>query len=328
MGGGVQRPIHKENYITKAEIDFQKYLTIENIFLTYKKFLKGKRNRKDINEFQLNIFENLKNLYIELKNKTYKHSDYLEFKTVDTKVRIIHKAKVKDRVVHRLVYDMLYDFFDKRFIYDSYSSRKGKGIYKAIERYDTFARKITRNYTYQAWVLKFDIKKCFLSIDNGLLFKILERNISDRYLLSLCKEILQSHKPGLPLDNLTSQLFINVYLNQLDFYVKEKLKIRYYIRYADDIICIFEDKKYGEECMLKMRDFCQNILKIKTHKESIQSIYSGVDFLGFVHLKDYKILRKSTKKRILKNINEKNKVSYLGLLGHANEKRFCGKMLV
>lgn len=320
-GGEIQRFIHKKNYNTNDNLILQKILNLEYFFLIFKKFLKNKKKRKDVNEFELNFFENIENIYLDFQNKRYKHGKYFEFKVTDTKTRIIHKASVRDRVAHRLLYDILYDYFDNKFIYDSYSSRVYKGIHKAVERYDLFSRKITKNYTKQAWALKFDIKKCFASIDRDILFKILEKNILDKEILNLCKEIIDSHKSGLPLGNLTSQLFINVYLHELDFYAKQKLKIKYYIRYADDIICLFDNKELVEQGLRDMRNFCLDTLSLKTHKEYIETIYSGVDFLGFVHFKGYKILRKTTQKRLFRNISNKNVDSYMGLLKHANTEK-------
>ncbi len=330
IGGGGIDFIHSKNYIIEKNpnksLNFSEKLNIEYFFKIYKKFLKNKRKRKDVNEFHKNLFENIQNLYLDIKNKEYKHGKYFEFKVIDNKTRIIHKASVRDRIVHRFIYEILYDFFDKKFIYDSYSSRVGKGLDKAVARYDIFFRKITKNYTKQAYVLKFDIKKCFTSIDSNILYKILEREIKDESTLSLCKEIINSHSSGLPLGNLTSQLFINIYLNELDFYIKHFLKIKYYIRYADDIICFFESKNKAEESMENIKIFCEKFLKLETHKEIIKTVYSGMDFLGFIHFKKYKILRKITQKRLLKNINLKNKHSYLGLLKKINGQKICDKI--
>lgn len=297
---------------------YSEMITLKNIIIAFNSFIHRKSKRKDVNLFYFKYIDELFNLFDELKNFSYKHGPYTNFKIIDTKTRLINKANVIDRIVHRLVYNFLYNYFDKRFIYDSYSSRKYKGTHKAILRYEDFSRKITNNYTKQAFVLKFDIKKCFQSIDQDILMKILSKYILDKDILSLCKEIVFSHKSGLALGNLTSQLFINIYLNELDFFAKKVCKIQYYIRYADDIVCFFKTKKEAEEFQFILKSFCLEHLNIIVHKEVIRTVYSGMDFLGFINFPKYRILRKITKNKMLKNINENNKSSYNGLLKWGN----------
>lgn len=296
-------------------------ITKENIFRAWNNFKRGKRNKTDVNEFALKIGDNIFNLHYELLNEKYKHYGYFEFIKHDIKKRLIHKAIVRDRIVHHLIYENLYNYFDKYFIYDSYSCRINKGVHKAIKRYEYFGRKISKNYTKQVWVLKFDIKKCFASVNQNILLQILFDKIEDAKIFHLLQIIIKSFDKGLPLGNLTSQLFINIYLHELDFYCKQNLKVKYYIRYADDVICMFENKNEAENMINEIKIFTREKLKLEIHKVSIKTIYGGVDFLGFMHFPKYRILRKVTRDRMFRNINEKNIVSYVGLLSYGNTQK-------
>ncbi|MFH1608683.1 MAG: reverse transcriptase domain-containing protein [Patescibacteria group bacterium] len=142
--------------------------------MSWQEFLKGKRRRKDVILFSVNLMNNIFSLHYDLKNKTYKHSDYKAFKINDPKPRDIYKATVRDRLLHHLIYNALYSYFDKKFIFDSYSCRINKGTHKAIYRFESFIRKVSKNNTKQCWVLKCDIRKFFANIDHEILKNILE----------------------------------------------------------------------------------------------------------------------------------------------------------
>ncbi len=313
-GGHTIKSIHNNKYNTK----YGDIITFENIYKAWNKFKKGKSNRVDVNGFVLRLTDDLLDIYNDLKSKSYNHSEYQEFIIIETKKRMIHKASVRDRVVHHLLYDSLYTYFDKKFIYDSYSCRKNKGVHKALERYKHFSRKVSQNYTKQVYVLKFDIQKCFASIDYIILKNILEKYILCKDILNLLFKIIDSHKIGIPLGNLTSQLFINIYLHELDFYCKHTLKLKYYIRYADDIIIFLENENKAKEIMDNISLFCNTNLKLNIHKVEVKTIYSGVDFLGWVHFPRYRVLRKVTRVKMFRNINENNLKSYIGLLKWGN----------
>ncbi|MFA7216680.1 MAG: hypothetical protein WC095_01710 [Candidatus Paceibacterota bacterium] len=158
---------------------YQDIISIENLLATWDRFLRGKRKKRDVIKFQLELADNLVELHTALKNKTYKHAGYSAFNISDPKPRNIHKATVRDRVLHHLIYKELYYYFDSRFIYDSYSCRKWKGTHRALDRFRYFAGKVSKNYTRTCYVLKCDIKKFFASIDQVILMKILERHIED-----------------------------------------------------------------------------------------------------------------------------------------------------
>ncbi len=191
-------------------------ICVNNLFLAWSEFVIGKRSKKDVQEFSRNLIDNILALNESLTSMTYRHGGYHSFYINDPKRRHIHKASVNDRLLHHAIYRVLYPFFETTFIYDSYSCRLGKGVYKAVERFDSMSYKISKNNTKTTWVLKCDIRKFFDSIDHTTLLRILDDYIPDKDILWLLNNVTDSyhnqnkHNVGLPLGNLTSQLFANV----------------------------------------------------------------------------------------------------------------------
>lgn len=319
--------------------NYDSIITIEKLLKAWQEFLRDKKNRKDVILFQAKLMDNIFDLFNDLKNKTYKHGGYFAFNISDPKPRQIHKATVRDRLLHHLIYQELYGYFDSKFIHDSYSCRIEKGTHKAINRFRDFSLKVSKNNTKTCWVLKCDIKKFFANIDHKILKEILEKHIKDKNIIWLLSQVINSFKTqnhiyamtdickGLPLGNLTSQLLVNIYMNEFDHFVKRELKVKHYIRYADDFIVLSEDKEYIKNILDKIKEFLESKLKLNLHpdKVSIKTITSGVDFLGWVHFPRHRVLRTSTKKRMLKNVKDSSKLeivqSYLGLLKHGNAKK-------
>ncbi len=271
---------------------------------------------------------NILALHNDLKNKTYSHSPYHAFNISDPKPRNIHKASVRDRLLHHAIYKILYPYFDRKFIHDSYSCRLGKGTHKAMERFKLFSRKVSKNNTRQCFVLKCDIKKFFASIDHQTLLLTLGVNIEDKGTLWLLEQIIESFHAlpgkGLPLGNLTSQLLVNIYMNEFDQFVKHKLKVKYYIRYADDFTMIYHSELELRSVLPLVERFLLEELKLELHPDKvfIRTLSSGVDFLGWVHFPDHRVLRTVTKRRMLKNLSNNptpaTKTSYLGMLKWGN----------
>jgi retron-type reverse transcriptase len=308
---------------------FEDIISVNNLLEAWKEFLNGKKGRKDVQEFQFNLMDNILSLHQDLINRRYRHGGYQSFNISDPKPRIIHKASVRDRLLHRAVYRILYPFFERTFIPDSFSCRINKGTHRAINRFYSFACEISNNHTETAWVLKCDIKKFFVSIDHKILVEIIKEYITDENILWLLKEIIGSFSSawegiGLPLGNLTSQLFSNIYMNKFDQFVKHKIEAKQYVRYADDFVILSQDKKYLLDLAYKASEFLENNLKLTIHpdKISIRAVASGIDFLGWVIFPDHKILRTATKKRMMKRIKISKKIetlnSYFGLLKHGN----------
>lgn len=312
----------------KLSHTFEDIISIENLLLAWKEFVRGKRGKRDVQEFQLNLMANLLDLHNDLRNLTYKHGEYQAFNINDPKPRKIHKALVRDRLLHHAVYRILYPFFDHSFIADSYSCRLDKGTHKAINRFKSFVRKVSRNNTRTCWVLKCDIRKFFENIDHAILMKILAGYTPDPNILWFLGQVIGSFSSklgaGLPLGNLTSQLFVNIYMNEFDKFVKHKLKADYYIRYADDFVILLENRDVLVYLIKPIANFLKSNLKLSLHpdKVSIKTISSGVDFLGWVHFADHRVLRTTTKRRMFRRLVEDNRPevtnSYLGLISHGN----------
>jgi retron-type reverse transcriptase len=312
---------------------FEDIISLQNLCAAWREFLPGKKLKKDVAEFSLNLSSNLFALHEDLENKTYRHGGYKVFGISDPKPRVIHKASVRDRVLHHAIYRILYPYFDRKFIDDAYSCRDEKGTHRAVRRFEQFARRVSKNNTRTAWVLKCDIRKFFASIDQEVLFRILSKHIPDRDILWMLHEVVGSFKTmpgrGLPLGNLTSQLLVNVYMNEFDKYVKYELRQKYYVRYADDFAFFSAEKNELEKLIPAIADFLEKKLKLSLHPDKvyIKSWASGVDFLGWVNLPDYKVLRTATKKRMFKRIAQNPKEStissYLGMLRHGNARKLA-----
>lgn len=302
------------------------------MFLAWAEFKKDKQKRKDVMQFEYRLEKNILGLCQELKNQTYKHSPYSNFYITDPKPRHIHKALVRDRVVHHSVFNILNPVFEKTFIFNSYSCRKNKGTHKGINQLHKILRKISQNNHKPCFILKCDIKKFFQSVNHGILLNIIDRKIYDEKALALIKEIVESFKPGLPIGNLTSQLFANIYLNNLDQYIKHHLKIPFYIRYTDDFVIIYNDLEKLKQWLSQIQEFLNVNLKLRLHpnKVILRKYHQGTDFLGYVQFPHYCILRPRTERRIMKRIqqgvSEQSLNSYLGVLSHANSYKLSEKI--
>lgn len=303
---------------------FEKIISAENLFSAWDEFKKGKSSKKDVMNFEFKLEENIFDLHRELKTKTYKHGGYHGFYITDPKLRYIHKAAVKDRILHHAICSVLNPIFEPTFIYDSYSCRKNKGTHKGIYRLEKLLRKVSKNNFKPCFVLKCDIKKFFESVNHEILISVIERRIKDNDAVWLIKEVIESFNPGLPIGNLTSQMFANIYLNELDQFVKQELKVPFYLRYTDDFLVIAESKEKLGNWLSKIQTFLSEKLKMKLHPNKItfRKYHQGIDFLGYVQFPYHRILRTRTKKRIIKKakrgISEQSLQSYLGVLSHAN----------
>src|SRR3989344_3917672 len=317
---------------------YDSIISLENLLLSWQEFLKGKRKRKDVAKFSLMFMHNILKLHHNLSNKTYKHGSYYHFKINDPKPRDIHKATVRDRIVHHAIYRILYPYFDKKFIFDSYSCRNGKGTHRALNRFRQLAAKESRNNTKTLWVLKGDIRKFFANIDHRVLENILRNNILDKNISWLLKSVIESFHTGnqlnvgLPLGNITSQLLINVYMNEFDQFVKRSLKVKYYLRYADDFVILHTNKSYLDNLIPQLSAYLKTELKLSLHPDKlyVKRLSSGIDFLGWVHFPHHRVLRTSTKRRIFRRLNQNHTnemlASYLGLLKHGNPHKLVKKI--
>lgn len=307
---------------------FKKICEFKNLHLAYLAARKGKRYRRKILEFGYKIERNLLELKYDLMSGNYRHGEYRQFIVCDSKKRHIKAAPFRDRVVHHAVCNIIEPMFDKGFIYDSYACRNKKGTHKAVKRLQSFiksARKSSdntrENTTLKIYCLKCDISKYFNSVDQNILLRLIEKKVRDAKTLNLIKIIIHSDNmetgKGMPIGNLTSQLFANIYLNKLDCFIKRSLQARYYLRYMDDFLILDFNKKKLHFAKDKIRRFLEDELNLKLHpkKAIIFPIDKGIDFLGFIVFENYKLLRKSTVKRFIKRMKkykkmfEENKIS-------------------
>lgn len=308
-------------------------------------FKKGKQGKSDVQRFEWNLEENIFKLHRDLKDKIYKHGDYQGFYIRDPKQRHIHKATVRDRILHHAVFAVLNPIFEPTFIPNSLSCRIGKGTHKGIDILNKTLRQISSNGFKPCFVLKCDVKKFFETVDHSILSNIIRKRIKDTDALWLLEEIIESfisrysnlfELKGLPIGNLTSQLFANVYLNEFDQFVKQILKVKHYIRYTDDLVIVAENKPYLENLIKPIRLFLSDELALELHpkKISIRKFNQGIDFLGDIVLPHHLLLRTKTKQRIFRKLKkriEEYKIgviskqtlgqslqSYLGVLSHAD----------
>ena len=280
----------------------------ENIWLAWTEYKKGKRTRPAAREFEHNLEENLLELAKELQSCAYRHGGYGQFMVHDPKPRTISAPSVKDHIAHQAIYNVLYPFFDKTFSPFSFSCRENKGTHRAIVLIQKYARQVSRNYRENCWILHGDVKKCFDSINHQILLTLLRKRIGCDRTTDLLKKVIDSYqvvspcvaeeceRHGIPLGNLTSQLFINVYLHELDFFVKEKLLIKRYVRYADDFILIFHSRVECEFFAESIKEFLAKELKLdfpSTHRK-ISKLSLGVEALGARFLPFYRKIKAKT----------------------------------
>jgi retron-type reverse transcriptase len=310
---------------------WQELTSFKNLYLAYKKAKKAKPQTAEILDFSLNLEKNIMLLQEELLTDNYKQSKYRVFIIFDPKQRTIKYLPFKDRVVHHAIVNIIEPIFEKRFISTSYACRKKKGTHKALKD----IRKVIYNkFKDTGYCLKGDIRKYFPSINQDILKNIISRKIKDKKLLNLIFKIITSdhsdfgeHK-GIPIGNLTSQLFSNIYLNELDQYIKQELKIKYYYRYVDDFIILSNSKKELHKYKQKIRYFLKKKLNLDLPKKkcNIFKIKDGVDFVGYKIFPNKILIRKRNLKRFLNKIKSKNTnknynytiYSYLGYFKYAN----------
>ena len=289
--------------------------SLSNLILAWKKARKGKTTRDYVIKFESNLSHNLIKLHEELRTQIYLPEPLKTFTLRDPKTRKISKSAFRDRVVHHAIVNVLEPIFDKTFIHDSCANRKGKGNLYALKRFDKFRRKVSgngmivadrlNNLNYiRGYCLKADIKHYFQEVNHEILMNILSNKIGDELTIILIKKILNNNSSGggggrptprgMPLGNLTSQFFANIYLNELDYFVKHQLKSKYYIRYVNDFVLLHHSREQLEIWKKDIEVFLRESLKLELHpdKSKIIPLAEGIDFVGFRNFYHFKLLRK------------------------------------
>ncbi len=301
--------------------------------------------KADILAFSMHLEDELFCLHQELSTGTYQHGTYKQFYVHDPKRRLISKASVRDRVVHQAIVDTIGHHFEKSFIHDTYSSLVGKGVHPAVNRLDKFLRQASSNGQHIVYALKCDISKYFDSIRHDILLSFIRDRIEDEKMHALIEIIVHSFSSdkqkirGLPLGNTTSQLFANVYLDRFDHWIKERLRVRWHVRFCDDFVILHEDKELLNRLLEPIQQYLTRELDLQLHpnKIVIRKYSQGIDFLGQILRPYCRTMRKKTKKRAIRNTHtrvleyKKGEItdgefrssiqSYVGLLKHVSERK-------
>lgn len=296
---------------------FEQLCSLENLHKAYLGARRNKRYRKSILRFGLNLEENLLKLREELLGQTYKHGGYRQFFVYDSKKRLIKVAPFRDRVMHHALCNIIEPIFDQSFIHDSYACRMEKGTHRAIKKLYAFFKILKLlNGKINPYCLKCDIKKYFYNINKDTLSRFIKKRIKDKRIIWLVDEIIysdiSSENVGVPIGNLTSQLFANIYLDNLDKFIKHQLRAKYYLRYMDDFLILGHDKKLLHLSMIRIERFLAKYLQLElNHKRAgIFPTRLGVDFLGLINFYYYRLIRKSSVKRFCQKIKyfQRNKI--------------------
>lgn len=311
-------------------------LSLSNIWQSWFKFKKGKRTTRELEHFNYYLEQNLQALHFDLNTGRYKHGGYKKFIVTESKRRKIRVASIRDRIVHRLLYEYLYEIYDKIFIHDAWSCRKNKGLLGTIERTQKFLGKYKNSFVWRA-----DIKKFFDSVDHKVLLKILSLRIKDEKAINLLKKNIKSYsisavirerereskrasRKGMPIGSLTSQIFANIYLNELDRFVKHAIKPQAYLRYGDDFVIISENLDQLKESRDKTIEFIEEKLRLTINAKNDILIKArwGLKFLGVEIFPKGKRLNKRNWQRVKSRLNLQNIASYSGLVKkHSEHKR-------
>ncbi len=320
---------------------YEKMTSLEHLFQSWDNFRQGKRKRKDIQYFERYLEDHIFELHHDLLALQYRHGPYDHFYVSDPKQRYISKAAVRDRLVHEAVHKILYGVFDNRFIFHSLSSRRGKGTHTGVKLLKKMIGKQSANGKLPCFALKMDIKRFFDSIDHNILKILISKVVSDEKMIIIIDRIINSFHinkgVGIPLGNVTSQLFANIYLHELDDFIKQVLREKYYLRYCDDFIILSSSKSHLNSLIGPIREFLIKKLHLELHpkKIAIRKLSQGIDFVGYVLFQHHTLVRTKTKQRMKKRLNEAYKLylkgqiespaldqklqSYLGILSHANQ---------
>lgn len=285
---------------------YEKIISIENLTLADRKARKGKKNKYGIVVHDRNRKENILKLHQQLKDGKFKTSTYEIFTIYEPKERIIYRLPYyPDRILHHAILNILEPIWVSIFTADTYCCIKGRGIHLAVKKLKEDLRYDPEGTKY---CLKIDVRKFYPSIDHGVLKQIIRRKIKDADLLLLLDEIIDS-APGVPIGNYLSQFFANLYLAYFDHYAKEVMKLKYYYRYADDIVILNNDKKYLHSVLVEINHYMVSRLnlQLKDNYQVFPVESRSVDFLGYRFYHTHILLRKSIKQNFCHKIAKMNK---------------------
>lgn len=308
---------------------FDRLVSFENLLAAAQTARRGKRFKLNVARFDFDLEHELLALGDALRSHTYRPGPYRTFTIREPKMRLISAAPYRDRVVHHALCRIIEPIFDRTFIADSYACRVGKGTHLAVEEFGRHARRY-------AYVLKCDIAKYFPSIDHAILVGLLARKIKDPRVLWLLRVIIEAsnaqefvcrhfagddlftplaRRRGIPIGNLTSQFFANLYLNGFDHYVKETLRCPAYLRYCDDFVVFGDDRPSLWRIKAAMGHYLSTLrLTLHPRKCQLFPTRAGVDFLGYRVFPTHRRLRATTAKRAIRRLREKARACQRGVL--------------
>ena len=320
---------------------YNKIITFENICEAYRKAALGRRYIYEVLRFRNNLEENLVAIQEDLVRKTYQPSNCWSFLLYEPKKRIIYVSPFRDRIIHHAVMNIIAPIWNNLFIYDSYACRKLKGTHSAMYRVVKFIRQATQNWG-KVYCLKGDVTKYFPSVNHHILMEIIERKIKCRDTLALIRKIVfnagdesDPDSKNIPIGSLLSQWAANLYLNELDYYIKHKMKVKYYVRYMDDFIILGADKSLLHKYKREISTFLNEHLKLQLNpKSDIYPADQGIDFVGYRIWPGYRLIHKKCLVRATKRFKRlsydykrglvdiahvrASVMSWLGHCGHAN----------
>ncbi len=308
-----------------------KLFSFQNLLIAYYQCRRRKRKTVKAAKFELSFEKGLLKLESELQQQAYYPGQSICFVVTQPKPREVFAADFRDRIIHHLLVRYLEPTWERKFIHHSYSCRKGKGAHYAIKDLRKFLRKISLNFSQPAYYLQADVSAFFMSLKKDILFALIKKHLHNQEILQLAQKIIfqdptkdfyakgdlklfqliPSHKSlfkvpqnqGLPIGNLTSQFFANVYLNELDQFVKHQLKIKYYLRYVDDLLILSQNQQQLKDWSKQIDNFLREKLALKLHpdKTILRSVNQGINFVGFIIKPHYSLIRR----RIVGNFKRK-----------------------
>lgn len=315
---------------------YSKVYDMDNLFLAYQKARKGKSKSYGVMWFEKEFQKNMMSIFNDLRNETYRTSEYEIFKIYDPKERNIYRLPFRDRVVQHAIMNILEPIWTSVFVSHTYSCIKGKGIHGALKH----IKRDMKDVTGTLYCLKMDVRKFYPSIDHDIIKLIIRKKIKDVKLLSLLDEIIDS-ATGVPIGNYLSQFLANLYLAYFDHWMKEEKQVKYYYRYADDLVILNDNKEYLHGLLREIKSYLKENLRLDLKRDfQVFPIEKrGIDFVGYVFYHRKVLMRKSIKKNFCRRVAKLNKkslttkefrmkvCSWLGWAKHCDSKNLLKKII-
>lgn len=302
---------------------YERIIDSDNLIRAYHSASKSKKRRPAYQNFTLNLYDELEKLHSELSDDSYETMGYYEFMVKEPKERLIQAPRFRDVVVQHAVYNIIHDLFDRRFIYDSYACRIGKGTHRCSDRALEMVRKSDPN----SYILKLDYKKFFYSINHDNLFREISKVIKCKRTLNLIRKFFGDNNVGIPIGSILSQLFANIYLNSVDQFVKRTLKVENYIRYMDDMVFVGISKTEAEKFRTTIEEFSKDNLHLEFSKTSITKVKKGLNFVGYRTWSWGRLIRKHALKNFNKFLRAFDIVRIQTMLAHAKNTKTLPYMI-